>query len=78
MGTWHDAAAVEKMVDALPDGCLLVLDEAYIDLAPARAAPTIAIEHPGVIRMRTFSKGYGLAGMRVGYAMGAPDLIRAF
>ena len=78
MGTWHEGSVIEDMADNLPEGCLLVLDEAYIDLAPQSAVPTLPIDHPGVIRMRTFSKGYGLAGMRVGYAMGAPELIRAF
>ena len=78
MGTWHEGSVIEDMADKLPEGCLLVLDEAYIDLAPQSAVPNLAIDHPGVIRMRTFSKGYGLAGMRVGYAMGAPELIRAF
>lgn len=78
MGTWHAAAAVEAMVDALPDGTLLVLDEAYADLAPASAIPHIAADDPRVIRMRTFSKGYGLAGLRVGYALAAPALVKAF
>lgn len=78
MGTWHDAATVEAMVEAVPEGALLVLDEAYIDLAPEGVAPRIAADDPRVIRMRTFSKGYGLAGLRVGYALGAPALIRAF
>ena len=78
MGTWHEGRVIEQMAANLPEGCLLVLDEAYVDLAPESAAAQLPIDHPGVIRMRTFSKGYGLAGMRVGYAMGAPDLIRAF
>jgi histidinol-phosphate aminotransferase len=78
MGSWHDGAVIEAMIDALPQGALLVLDEAYVDLAPATAIPRIAADDPRVIRMRTFSKGYGLAGLRVGYALAAPDLIRAF
>ena len=78
MGSWHDAATVRAMVDALPEGTLLLLDEAYADLAPASAVPEIAIDDPRVIRMRTFSKGHGLAGLRVGYALGAVPLIRAF
>ncbi len=78
MGSWHDAATVKAMVAALPHGCLLLLDEAYADLAPAGVVPDIAADDPRVIRMRTFSKGYGLAGLRVGYAIGAPDLIAAF
>ncbi|NBE05993.1 pyridoxal phosphate-dependent aminotransferase [Paragemmobacter ruber] len=78
MGTWHDGAVIEAMVDALPEGSLLVLDEAYSDLAPAQALPRLAMDDPRVIRLRTFSKGYGLAGLRVGYALAAPALIRAF
>ena len=78
MGSWHVGTTVEAMIDALPQGALLVLDEAYVDLAPASAIPRIAADDPRVIRMRTFSKGYGLAGLRVGYALAAPDLIRAF
>lgn len=78
MGTWHKGGVIEEMIAKLPEGCVLLLDEAYIDLAPAEAIPDLDIEHPGVIRMRTFSKGYGLAGMRVGYALGASELIRAF
>lgn len=78
MGSWHAAATVEAMLPALPEGALLVLDEAYIDLAPEGIAPRIAPDDPRVIRLRTFSKGYGLAGLRVGYALAAPDLIRVF
>jgi histidinol-phosphate aminotransferase len=78
MGSHHPAATIEAMLAELPDGTLLILDEAYIDLAPAGTAPRIAPDDPRVIRLRTLSKGYGLAGLRVGYALGAPDLIRAF
>ena len=78
MGSWHPAGVVEDMVSAVPDGCLLVLDEAYGDLAPPGVLPQVAADDPRVIRMRTFSKGHGLAGLRVGYALGAPELIAAF
>lgn len=78
MGSWHSATRMEAMIAAVPKGSLLVLDEAYIDLAPEGTAPQIDPETPGVIRMRTFSKGYGLAGARVGYAIGPRDLITAF
>ena len=78
MGTWLTGAALSDALAYLPDGCVLVLDEAYIDTAPDGTAPDIAIDDPRVIRMRTFSKAYGLAGARVGYALGAPDLIGAF
>ncbi len=78
MGSHHPAATITEMIDAVPDHCLLVLDEAYIDLAPPGTAPMIAPDDPRVIRMRTFSKGYGLAGLRVGYALAAPPLVQAF
>ncbi|MGL6210374.1 MAG: pyridoxal phosphate-dependent aminotransferase [Paracoccaceae bacterium] len=78
MGSHHSAAVISAMIEALPPGCLLVLDEAYIDLAPPGTAPEITADDPRVIRMRTFSKGYGLAGLRVGYAICEPALAQAF
>lgn len=78
MGTWHDAARMQAMIDALPEGGLLVLDEAYIEFAPQGTAPALNTDDPRVIRMRTFSKAYGLAGARVGYAIGQADLIKSF
>jgi len=78
MGTWHPAATVEAMVAALPGDALLILDEAYVDFAPEGTAPAIDPGDPRVLRLRTFSKAYGMAGARVGYAIGAPDLIRSF
>ena len=78
MGSWHDAAAVMALADALPEGCLLCLDEAYADLAPDGAVPPLDADDARLIRMRTFSKAHGLAGLRVGYAIGHPELISAF
>lgn len=78
MASHHPASTIAAMVEAVPDGCLMILDEAYIDLAPTGTAPDIDPADPRVIRMRTFSKGYGLAGARVGYAIGAAPLIAAF
>ncbi|WP_375251602.1 pyridoxal phosphate-dependent aminotransferase [Lentibacter algarum] len=78
MATWSKGADVLKALERLPEGCLLVLDEAYIEFAPEGTAAPIEIEDPRVIRMRTFSKAYGLAGARVGYALGAAPLIMAF
>jgi histidinol-phosphate aminotransferase len=78
MGTWHPASVLESAVKRVPDGCLLVLDEAYVDLAPAGTAPRIDPDDPRVIRLRTFSKAHGLAGARVGYGVGAPGLMAAF
>jgi histidinol-phosphate aminotransferase len=78
MGSWHDAATIKAMIAGLPDDCLMILDEAYIDLAPQGTAPDIPAQTPNVIRMRSFSKAYGLAGARVGYAIGPAELIAAF
>jgi len=78
MGTWHKAEAIERLIAALPPETVLILDEAYADTAPQEAIPAIDVSHPRVIRMRTFSKAYGLAGLRVGYAIGHHELIRAF
>ncbi|WP_435258394.1 pyridoxal phosphate-dependent aminotransferase [Thioclava sp. FR2] len=78
MGSVHRAEVIEDMVANLPEHSLLVLDEAYSDLAPAGTIPQIDPNHPQVIRFRTFSKGYGMAGARVGYAITNPDLATAF
>ena len=78
MGSWHGAETLGRMIEAVPDGTLLALDEAYVDLAPEGTAPVIDPDDPRVIRLRTFSKAHGLAGARVGYAIAAPDLVRAF
>lgn len=78
MGTYHDAATITAMINAVPEHALLVLDEAYIELAPEGTAPKIDPTDSRVIRMRTFSKGYGMAGARVGYAIGPTPLINAF
>ena len=78
MGSHHPGSAIEAMIEALPEGTLLVLDEAYIDLAPEGTAARIAADDPRVIRLRTFSKAHGLAGARMGYAICAAPLAQAF
>ncbi|WP_299924268.1 pyridoxal phosphate-dependent aminotransferase [uncultured Pelagimonas sp.] len=78
MGTWVGGAEIEAALDRIPDGCVLILDEAYIEFAPKGTAPDIDFDDPRVIRFRTFSKGYGMAGARVGYGIADPALIRAF
>ena len=78
MGSWHRAITIQAAIDRVPDGCVLILDEAYIEFAPDDAAPMLDTGNSSVIRMRTFSKGYGMAGARIGYAIGHADLIMAF
>lgn len=78
MGSWHRGEDIAAAMDALPARSLLVLDEAYVETAPEGTALPLAWGDPRVIRMRTFSKAYGMAGARVGYAIAAPELITAF
>lgn len=78
MGTWHSAATINQMIQSVPEGCLLVLDEAYVELGPDGIAPPLNTDDARVIRLRTFSKAYGMAGARVGYAIGQKRLIAAF
>jgi histidinol-phosphate aminotransferase len=78
MGTHHSAERIQAMIDAVPEGTLLVLDEAYIELAPDGVAPAVDVNNKNVLRFRTFSKAYGLAGARIGYAIGHVDLIKSF
>ncbi len=54
---------------------LLVIDEAYVDFAPISALGLVR-RFPNVLLLRTMSKGYSLAGLRFGYAIGQPELLR--
>ena len=80
MGSWWDADSILAFARALPETTLLILDEAYCETAPEGSAPpaNALIDLPNVLRMRTFSKAYGLAGARVGYAFGTPETVLAF
>lgn len=76
-GTFVDAAALEAFIANVPDHVLVVLDEAYTDYLPQdKRANTFAwlAKYPNLIVTRTFSKAYGLAGLRVGYAAAHPDV----
>lgn len=78
MGTWWNASELEQFFDAVPETTLILLDEAYCETAPMDALPPLELNRPNLIRTRTFSKAYGLAGLRVGYAIGDAALIKAF
>lgn len=80
MGSWWPAERVVAFAQALPETTLLVLDEAYCETAPRDALPPIEslIDKPNVIRTRTFSKAYGLAGARIGYTLSTPGTAQAF
>jgi histidinol-phosphate aminotransferase len=70
-GSWHTPSDVAAFRRQLPDGCLLVLDEAYVDFAPETEGE-LDMDDPGVVVLRTFSKAHGMAGARIGYAIGDP------
>lgn len=78
MGSFWEASEILRFIEAQPETTMLILDEAYGELGPASALPPIDIERTNVIRMRTFSKAYGLAGIRCGYAIGERQLIADF
>ena len=78
MGTHWPAREIKHMIDHLPDDCMMLLDEAYVDFAPKGTAPAIDVTNKNLLRFRTFSKAYGMAGMRVGYCIGHPEMILAF
>ena len=71
-GTWLPAAALKAFLAAVPREVLVVLDEAYdeyLDAAQRSVSVTWLTEHPNLLVSRTFSKAYGLAGLRVGYGL---------
>lgn len=78
MGSFWPAEQLRALIAAVPDGVLLCLDEAYCDTAPQTELLPIDVGNPQVLRMRTFSKAYGLAGARIGYCLGEASLIREF
>lgn len=78
MGSVWPAADVQKLIDVVPDTCMLLLDEAYIEFAPEGAAPALDVFRKNLLRFRTFSKAHGMAGIRVGYCIGHPEVISAF
>lgn len=77
-GTWYTAAELQAFLDALPENCLCILDEAYFEFASEDSILPMVPHDPRVIRMRTFSKAHGMAGARVGYAIAHPEIITAF
>ena len=68
---------VEALLKAHPE-CIVIVDEAYIDFAPeGSSALSLLDSFPNLLVVRTFSKSRSMAGMRIGYAIGSPELIGA-
>lgn len=69
-----------SFLDRVPDDVLVVIDEAYLEFDTSPDSPEgleFALSRPNVLALRTLSKAYGLAGIRVGYAVGDPQVIVA-
>jgi histidinol-phosphate aminotransferase len=78
-GTIEPAADIERFLRRIPSDTVVLLDEAYVEfLSPEHRIDACALieRHPNVVVVRTFSKAYGLAGLRIGYGFCAPDLAR--
>lgn len=79
-GVWTPMAEVKAWIESIPDDCAVILDEAYTEFLPvdnprdANISLTWLAEHPNLIITRTFSKIYGLGGLRVGYALAQPNV----
>ncbi|MCW2651339.1 MAG: aminotransferase [Mycobacterium sp.] len=75
-----DPDALARFVEKVPSDVLIALDEAYVEYIRDGLLPDslgLLRVHPNVVVLRTFSKAYGLAGLRIGYAVGDPDVITA-
>jgi histidinol-phosphate aminotransferase len=79
-GTMVSQEQARDFLKKVPESCLVVFDEAYYEYIRRTDFPDsirMLADHPNLIILRTFSKIYGLAGMRVGYGIGHPDLVAA-
>src|SRR5688572_30485498 len=77
-GTWFDGEAMDRFLAAVPPEVIVVFDEAYAEMAtaPDYASALGRLErHGNLVVTRTFSKAYGLAGLRTGYLLAAPGLV---
>jgi histidinol-phosphate aminotransferase len=76
-GTWVDGAPLKRFIERAGPDTLVVLDEAYFEYGRQRGTQdgvAWLAEHPNLVITRTFSKAYGLAGARVGYAISHPEV----
>ena len=77
-GVWHEMHTIKRWIESIPNTCVIVLDEAYTEFLAvdnareANASLSWLEEHPNLIITRSFSKIYGLGGLRVGYALAHP------
>ncbi len=74
-GTLTKRADIEWTLANMPKGCVLLLDEAYIHFSSATSGLDLVAQDKDIVVLRTFSKVYGMAGIRAGFAAGRPDLL---
>ncbi|WP_053137647.1 pyridoxal phosphate-dependent aminotransferase [Pseudomonas sp. CMR5c] len=74
-GTLTPRKTIEQALARLPKGTVMLIDEAYIDFSTASTCIPLVKEHPQLLVLRTFSKIYGMAGARLGLAVGQPALL---
>lgn len=84
-GSMFDAAGLDRFLDRVPQNVIVALDEAYFDFAAhfaavrgvaySRALDDVRGRRQNLLVLRTFSKAHGLAGLRIGYGLGTPELI---
>jgi len=78
-GSMISRKALHEFLAKIPDHILVIIDEAYMEFADPKIFPesiSYVLEGKNVLVLRTFSKFYGLAGLRVGYGIARPDLIK--
>lgn len=76
-GTWLAARELDDLLRAIPSEVIIVLDEAYHEYSVGLGVPDGTqwlAQHPNLVVTRTFSKAYGLAGLRVGYSLSHPEI----
>ena len=76
-GTWSKDTEVRRLLDNVPNSCIVVVDEAYAEYVSCPEYPDCSAwldEYPNLVVTRTFSKIFSLAGLRVGYALSSPEI----
>jgi len=80
-GTWLDSGELEVFIEQVPDHIAIVVDEAYFEYVEQAAYPDSMQwldRYPNLVVTRTFSKIYGIAGLRIGYSVSSPELCDLF
>lgn len=77
-GTLTPRASIERLLERKPAGSLVLLDEAYLNFTELPSCSDLILARKDIIILRTFSKIYGMAGLRAGAAFGRPELLERF